>query len=63
MEVEKYKFVQTVKNPEEGTVVEYSLLVNNLQESDVGRYICRLYSDFEEEDEIEAWIRYDDGQS
>ena len=60
-EMEKYNFVEMLKNPE-GTVVEYSLLVKDLQESDVGRYICHLHSDFEEEDEIEAWIKYDDGK-
>ena len=61
-ETGKYNIVQ-VMNPEESGVVKYSLLVNDLQEADIGPYLCQVYSDFHKEDEVETWIRPDDDTS
>ncbi len=57
---EKYTIIRVLKEPQENAVVEYSLLVNNLQEADIGPYMCQLYSDFHQEDKNEAWIRHEE---
>ncbi len=52
--------VQVVKDPVNSEVVEYNLLVNHLQHSDIGPYTCHLHSEFHQEDTTEAWITLQD---
>lgn len=45
-------------------VVDYMLLIDDIQEEDIGAYVCQLHSDFSEiEDEHEAWIRLKESKS
>ncbi len=43
-------------------VTEYALLVSDVQEKDLGPYVCRLESGFNLENEQEVWIKFVDGQ-
>ena len=40
-------------------IVRYTLTVNNLQQSDIGTYLCKLSSDFDLEETQSAWIQVD----
>ena len=57
-ESEKYNMIQLVKDPAENEVVEYNLLINDLQDSDIGPYTCHLHSEFHLEDTTETWIKH-----
>lgn len=39
-------------------VSEYALLIDDVQETDMGPYVCRLTSDFHLESENEVWISF-----
>lgn len=44
--------------PREKEVVEYVLTIADMQERDLGAYVCRLDSTFSTEDRQDAWIRF-----
>lgn len=49
----------TNKEMEDENIVKYQLVVSDLQESDIGSYLCRLSSSYGIEDMQEAWIQVD----
>ena len=44
--------------PREKEVVEHVLVIADMQEQDLGAYICRLDSTLSTEEEQEAWVRF-----
>lgn len=55
MDQGKYR-IQTTDISED--VTEHALLINDVQEKDMGPYVCRLTSDFHLESENEIWISF-----
>lgn len=51
----KYSIESSIKNSD---VTEYVLLVHDVQAEDLGKYMCRLTSDFNLESENEVWIKF-----
>lgn len=44
---------------EENDMVKFRLIINNLQQSDIGSYLCQLTSDYDVEDTQAAWVQVD----
>ncbi len=55
----KYSIVTLPTDSEEDEIVKYKLIVSDLQETDIGSYLCRLNSMYGMEDMQEAWIKVD----
>lgn len=51
----KYRVQTTSIND---NLMEYALLIEDMQEEDMGPYLCRLMSDFHMESENEVWISF-----
>lgn len=51
----KYRLQTTLKNKD---ITDYTLLIDDVQEGDLGLYTCRLTSDFHLESEDEVWIKF-----
>lgn len=51
---------QVHKEPKD--TLEFVLLVDNVQEADVGAYTCQLHSRYRMEEEHQAWINCKEGK-
>ena len=59
IDLNKGKFSVEINSPPyEGGVQLHTLLINDVQQRDLGSYVCQLHSDFNLEDEQEAWIKF-----
>ncbi len=53
------KYSAIILPVEEEDIIRYQLTVSDLQETDIGSYLCRLSSTYGIEDMQEAWIQVD----
>jgi len=53
------KYSLTASPVDQHGIVKYQLFVSNLQESDIGSYLCQLSTSYLIEDVQEAWIQVD----
>ena len=55
LDLGKYRVQTTSIND---NLMEYALLIEDVQKEDMGPYVCRLISDFHLESENEVWISF-----
>ena len=53
----KYHTEVVAMNPED--VLQYKLMIENVQHSDIGSYLCQLSTAYRVEDSQEAWLQVD----
>lgn len=57
------KFSTAVQKSSKEEILEYVLVIENVQEADMGPYVCQLHSSFNLEDEHEVWIKLNGKES